>query len=261
MSTTQTHVNRRRAQRAEALQNQRARQQAAAARREREAQQREESTIMARTPRGNRRVSRDSFYGRRAVAQEAASENGTARAVRTAQPGSGSSATSAATATSATSASDSVQLSSAAQTSSNPFEGFAQGSSNVTVQSGDTLSALLMRQGYGQSEIYGENGALAQVMRANPSLRNPDLIFPDQQLRLPSRGESGATSAASSTPAASITSQSSNGNSVSDFLQQLTPQQNATSTQQQVPQNLDWLYLGQNYGNSTPDYSTSSFFA
>ena len=245
MSTTQTHVNRRRAQRAEALQNQRARQQAAAARREREAQQREESTIMARTPRGNRRVSRDSFYGRRAVAQEAASASDNGNAARTTQPST----------TSTASASDSVQLSSTAQTSNNPFEGYAQGSSNVTVQSGDTLSALLMRQGYSESELYGDNGALAQVMRANPSLRNPDLIFPDQQLKLPSRGESGSTSAASTA------AQPSNGNSVSEFLQQLTPQQGTTSTQQQVPQNLDWLYLGQNYGNSTPDYSTSSFFA
>ncbi|MBX7101471.1 MAG: LysM peptidoglycan-binding domain-containing protein [Myxococcaceae bacterium] len=66
-----------------------------------------------------------------------------------------------------------------------------------TVRSGDTLSGIAARAGV----------SLAQVLRANPDIRNPSLIFPGQQITIPEGGDvpqsstpapSGPTSAAPS---------------------------------------------------------------
>ena len=159
------------------------------------------NTVLVQTQRGTRRVSKDSYYGRKAV--EADSHSITSSSP---SQGNSNSHTSSSIHNGASHAvvrtSDGVQFSQRAQqTSNNPFDGYAPGSSSVTVKSGDSLSELLLAQGYSAKEIYGENGALAQVMKANPDIRNADLIFPGQSIKLPSRTESaGGSQAAAGQP-------------------------------------------------------------
>jgi putative chitinase len=45
----------------------------------------------------------------------------------------------------------------------------------ITVRSGDTLSGIAQRHGV----------SLGELLRANPQIKNPDLIYPGQQLNLP----------------------------------------------------------------------------
>ncbi len=52
----------------------------------------------------------------------------------------------------------------------------------ITVRSGDTLSGIAQRHGV----------SLGELLRANPQIKNPDLIYPGQQLNLPGwNGQSG----------------------------------------------------------------------
>ncbi len=46
------------------------------------------------------------------------------------------------------------------------------------VQSGDTLSAIA-------ASHYGDSGLYPRIVRANPSITDPDVIFPGQVLRVP----------------------------------------------------------------------------
>ena len=196
-----SHVQRRRESRQAQMESIRARQEAQAqARAERLA-----NTVVVQTQRGTRRVSKDSFYGRKAVEAEAAQSS----SVTSTSPSQGNSnrhsthsVHSGTSSTGALRTSDNVQFSQTAQqASSNPFDGFAPGSSSVTVKSGDSLSEMRVAQCYSAKEIYGDNGALAQVMKANPDIRNADLIFPGQSIKLPSRTESaGGSQAAAGQP-------------------------------------------------------------
>lgn len=53
-------------------------------------------------------------------------------------------------------------------------------SSSYTVKKGDTLSEIAQKQGV----------SLSSVIKANPQIKNPDLIFPGQQVNIPGRGAS-----------------------------------------------------------------------
>src|SRR5690606_10683668 len=55
-------------------------------------------------------------------------------------------------------------------------------SGSVTVRSGDTLSGIAARNGVG----------LADLIAANPQIRNPNLIYPGQTVHLPGGGGGGA---------------------------------------------------------------------
>ena len=57
------------------------------------------------------------------------------------------------------------------------------------MRSGDTLSGIAARAGV----------SLAEVLRANPSIRNPSLIYPGQQIQIPSGGSVPAPSGPIST--------------------------------------------------------------
>ena len=51
----------------------------------------------------------------------------------------------------------------------------ASGGSSVTVQHGDTLSAIATRSGV----------SLSSLIAANPQIKNPNLIYPGNEVRLP----------------------------------------------------------------------------
>ena len=74
---------------------------------------------------------------------------------------------------------DSILISSAAA-AENPESRRAQGESRFyTVRSGDTLSKIAR-------EFYGDANAYMRIFEANrPMLKDPDLIYPGQALRIP----------------------------------------------------------------------------
>jgi len=74
---------------------------------------------------------------------------------------------------------DSILISSAAA-AENPESRQAQGESRFyTVRSGDTLSKIAR-------EFYGDANAYMRIFEANrPMLKDPDLIYPGQALRIP----------------------------------------------------------------------------
>ena len=74
---------------------------------------------------------------------------------------------------------DSILISSAVA-AENPESRHAQGESRFyTVRSGDTLSKIAR-------EFYGDANAYMKIFEANrPMLKNPDLIYPGQALRIP----------------------------------------------------------------------------
>jgi nucleoid-associated protein YgaU len=74
---------------------------------------------------------------------------------------------------------DSILISSAAA-AENPDSRQAQGESRFyTVKSGDTLSKIAR-------EFYGDANAYPRIFEANrPMLKDPDLIYPGQALRIP----------------------------------------------------------------------------
>ena len=95
--------------------------------------------------------------------------------------------------------SDASSLSSAAQSapSANPYEGVAAGVTSVKVEpwspgnnSKSTLDGILKSQGYTSEEIYGKGddgkSLLDRVSAAN-NLRDPNLIHPDQNLKIPTK--------------------------------------------------------------------------
>ena len=75
---------------------------------------------------------------------------------------------------------DSILISSAAAAAENPESRQAQGESRFyTVRSGDTLSKIAR-------EFYGDANAYMRIFEANrPMLKDPDLIYPGQALRIP----------------------------------------------------------------------------
>jgi len=96
-----------------------------------------------------------------------------------------------------TGVSDAANLSSTAQTAapSNPYNGVAEGVATVTVEkwspgnnSKSTLDGILKSQGYSSEEIYGkgEDGkSLLDRVSAVNDLKDPNLIHPDQKLKIP----------------------------------------------------------------------------
>lgn len=91
--------------------------------------------------------------------------------------------------------SDSVELSSAARSITNPFEGFAASSATVKVDAwgkgkNDCLEHILKNQGYSVKEIYGKGddglSLLDRVTAAN-NMKNPNLVRAGQTLNVPSK--------------------------------------------------------------------------
>ena len=75
----------------------------------------------------------------------------------------------------------------------------AAGPGCVTVKSGDSLSELLLQRGYSVKEMYQKDDqgkTMIERIADSNGLRNPNLIYPGQQLNLP--GKEGAEE--SSTP-------------------------------------------------------------
>lgn len=70
-----------------------------------------------------------------------------------------------------------------------PADPEPSGSSVYTVRSGDSLSGIAARAGV----------SLADLLRANPSIRNPSLIYPGQQIQIPDGGSVPSTPAPIST--------------------------------------------------------------
>jgi spore coat assembly protein SafA len=79
-------------------------------------------------------------------------------------------------------------------------------SHNVTVERGDTLSAIAERNGV----------SLAALIRANPQISNPNLIYPGQSVHVPGSGSSSGTHSTAPVQGPSSTS-SADGNKVVDL--------------------------------------------
>ena len=58
----------------------------------------------------------------------------------------------------------------------------AQATSYYQVRRGDSLSAIAMRSFEGK--IYGPNGSLEKILKLNPSIKNPNLIYPNQVIQI-----------------------------------------------------------------------------
>lgn len=101
--------------------------------------------------------------------------------------------------TSTAGAGDATALSTTAQASAtnNPYSGVAEGVTSVKVgkwspdnTSNSTLDGILKSQGYSSEEIYGKGAdgkSLLDRVSAVNNLKDPNLIYPDQQLKIPTK--------------------------------------------------------------------------
>jgi len=81
---------------------------------------------------------------------------------------------------------DTVNLTSGATSQTNP----SAGPGCVTVKSGDSLSELLLQRGYSVKEMYQKDDqgkTMIDRIADSNGLRNPNLIYPGQQLDLPGK--------------------------------------------------------------------------
>lgn len=146
--------------------------------------------------------------GRRRVNNPTTSGTSSTGAAVGAGVAAGVGATAAATATAKPAATDQSSLSSSAQATAqnNPYDGVADGVTTVKVEpwspenaSKSTLDGILQSQGYTPEEIYskGADGkSLLDRVSAVNDLKNPNLIHPDQQLKIPMKEQAEGANAA-----------------------------------------------------------------